>query len=478
MAKEISQTQSSSIASQHPLYQVMQPTWNLIDTLMGGTSAMRAASETYLPKEDEEETTDYSNRLSRSFLYNGLRDAIRTLKSKPFRQLVTVNDDADWIKTIEKDMDGKGNTLTAGTRAIFEKALSHGMIHTVVDIVEGREAPVIKAIAAPQLFNWQYEVTEGECVLTHIRYTEVMFTPNKDDPNVMETRYIIKAITANGVDSKDKKVMGSIQTWEQKVIGESWTLIDTQGYDFDKIYLKTGYFTDVGFMVAEPPMEDLAYANLNHWQNSSDHNNVLRFVRTGIIYGTGVPEKQQNGIIAGVNNIAWFEDPNAKLQRLDYGNVPVDASRQNLQDLEMQMEHLGMMPMVQRTVEATATEKTIDNDNSMSLLHQWVRATSELMTETFKMAADLAGLPIKEDFDVHIYDEFSAISSVEMGNLLANYYNSKIISHKTVVDEAKKKGVLSDTIDAEEEKIAIDDESVASVENFIPPTEPAEGENE
>ncbi|HDY86886.1 MAG TPA: hypothetical protein ENH82_02085, partial [bacterium] len=55
-------------------YERMAEKWDLINDLLGGTKAMQASGEKWLPSEPAESQLAYDARLSRSVLYNGLRD--------------------------------------------------------------------------------------------------------------------------------------------------------------------------------------------------------------------------------------------------------------------------------------------------------------------------------------------------------------------------------------------------------------------
>ena len=57
-----------SPATTSAAYDTMAPRWHLIETLLGGTEAMRAAGETYLPRHSEETDKGYEERLSAAVL--------------------------------------------------------------------------------------------------------------------------------------------------------------------------------------------------------------------------------------------------------------------------------------------------------------------------------------------------------------------------------------------------------------------------
>ena len=88
------------------LYLAMLPNWKLVDTLNGGTRAMREAGGEYLPKEPGESHDAYTVRLSRTFLFPGLKRSIQALVGKVFSKPITVAEDAptevtDWSEDID-----------------------------------------------------------------------------------------------------------------------------------------------------------------------------------------------------------------------------------------------------------------------------------------------------------------------------------------------------------------------------------------
>ena len=56
----------------------------LAKALLGGTSAMRAAGETYLPRWPNEDQTAYTCRLKVSTLFPAYKRTVATLAGKPF----------------------------------------------------------------------------------------------------------------------------------------------------------------------------------------------------------------------------------------------------------------------------------------------------------------------------------------------------------------------------------------------------------
>jgi len=73
------QANKNTVDSPCSAYNAMQAHWGLIDDLLGGTLAMRAAGEKWLPKEPKEENKSWQNRLDRSILYGAYADTVDDL---------------------------------------------------------------------------------------------------------------------------------------------------------------------------------------------------------------------------------------------------------------------------------------------------------------------------------------------------------------------------------------------------------------
>ena len=70
----------------------MESSWDKIDSLCGGTDAMRLAGQKYLPQFPAEADDSYSYRLATSTLFNGLGRTVKNMASKPFAKPATFTD--------------------------------------------------------------------------------------------------------------------------------------------------------------------------------------------------------------------------------------------------------------------------------------------------------------------------------------------------------------------------------------------------
>src|SRR4051812_39914024 len=116
-----------------PAVAAMAEGWAAIDALCGGTSAMRAARETYLPKFPREDQDSYDYRVKTSTLFNGLGRTVENMAAKPFAEPVTWTDidpePALWLDNI----DLCGNNLSVFAHNLLTAGLKYGLTHILVE---------------------------------------------------------------------------------------------------------------------------------------------------------------------------------------------------------------------------------------------------------------------------------------------------------------------------------------------------------
>ena len=107
---------SADVATPNDAYQSMEPEWQLVRDLLGGTRAMRKAGPRWLPREPRESLEAYRIRLNRSVLFNGVGRALETLVGKPMAQPVQLLDPVDKdINALVGDIDLTGRPLAKAT---------------------------------------------------------------------------------------------------------------------------------------------------------------------------------------------------------------------------------------------------------------------------------------------------------------------------------------------------------------------------
>lgn len=454
---------ANPVAIPSPAYTAMAERWKLIHDLRGGTAQMRKRSQEWLPREEAESEMSYRARVQRSFLYGALTDTITKLKSKPFSRpvdLAAVEELDEMLRLIEDDADNARCSVTQFASAMFEDALVHGLTHVMVDFAATSGAqtladerfmalhPYFVHVRADQLIGWQYEVDprNSKPILTQVRIR----TSRTESDGEFGQREVAYIHVWSPTD---------VQVWRETE-PEQFALVEVKPHTFGKIPLYTVYFKQTGFMTADPPLEDLAWLNLEHWQSSSEQRNVLHVARVPILYERGAvtsagPDgKPRNGAVVISTSRARQTSrapSEADLQWVEVGGKSIDAGANDLAKIEERMQVLGMQPLVEASAK-TATEIGAGEARTHSSIKAWISALNDGLYEAYYMAAQWIGQELPEEFRVAIWDKFEleARSDSDMMHLL-QMRASGDISQKRLLIEAKRRGKFGEDFDVEEE---------------------------
>lgn len=461
---------TSTVATPSAVYDNCKKKWLLPRTLMGGTPAMRAAKTTYLPQEPAESEAAYTNRLNRSTLFNGYRKTVRDMTGKVFAKPVQIGDDVpERLKGYAENVDLTGRHLSNFAYDVFHDGLQAGISYILVemppaqvnatrkdDIVTGRR-PYLVHITAENLIGWKSANINGREVLTQVRIFE---KTAEDDP-----KDEFAEVSVDRVRVFDRMPAGGVlwRVYEyQPAHGEEgeWVLVEEGTTSLKEITLVPFYANRTGFMIGEPPLEDLAYVNLAHWQSSSDQRNILHVARVPMLFASGFGEDDE--LVVGANSFTRASDPNADMKYVEHEGKAINAGREDLKDLEFQMQTLGLELLIPRPGTRTATEDANDKAVMNSLLGMMADGLKDALERCFQFMAEYDGLgkdaggslEVNKDFGVSMRD------AADLQTLLTAV-NAGQISRETFWKELKRRGVLMDDFDPEEEAERIEAEAPA-----------------
>lgn len=438
---------TEGVASPSILYQEMYRKWELPETLWGGTQAMRVAGTKYLPQQPKESDTAYTNRLARTFLLNLYKRTITTVSGLAFIKPVVVNNVPSELEYLEFNVDGTGRNITEFAYDLAVTCLHLGLVHTMVDFPSTGEMgdmsygnfqdqgfrPFFTMIHPTRLVGWKTDKDSSFPRLTQIR------------------------IVGQRMEDSD------ISEWQEKVVDIVYVIDDdvTQVFRFDpesdsteileavyphtigKIPLLTAYSNKVDFMIGEPPLEDLAYVNLAHYQSSSDQRNILHVARVPFLLGTGFEEGELENTEIGANRIILTTNEGANIKHIEHTGQAIGAGRTDLKDLEAQMGMLGADLLISKSVSRqTATARRMDQSESMSVLQLTLRSIEQMLEQCYQLAGEWMGIDAS-DVSISIGDDLSAISEPNPTNALIALGQTGLLTEEQIVDEAKRQGILS-----------------------------------
>lgn len=431
-------------------YNLSALAWTLPRALMGGTRAMRAKGERYLPKEKAEDADSYRARLNRSVLFNGFRKTVKDMRGKVFAKPVKVGEDADArIVELCENVDAAGRNLNVFGFDVFGDALQTGVSFVLVDmptamkrtdgrpvtLADERDAkrrPYFVHVPAENLIGWQSETIHGHEVLTQARIREVA--------HVRDGRFGSKAVEQIRVLEP-----GSYEIW-QKGDGGEWNLVENGPISLSRIPLCPVYANRTGFMTGEPPLADLADLNADHWAKKSDLDNITHVAQVPILFGTGFSENAQ--IVIGSSTMTRATDPNAKLQYVEHTGAGIEAGRQNLKDLEHQMQVMGLELLIPKPGEATATGRAIDQAAMNAPLALMALALQDALEQALGFAAEFMGLPPEAGGSVTVNTDYgvSMRDATDLQALIAAT-SAGYMTPGRLLMEFQRRGVLADDCD-------------------------------
>ncbi len=428
----------------------MESRWALPLTLLGGTLAMRDAGSTYLPKEEEEK--GYEARLGRSYLFPAFEDTVERLVTRPFRRNPTIKGAIPTpLQPLEADVDLAGTNLTKFAYTQLEDMAIFGKCHWIVDVpAVGKDLtmaeekdqgvrPYFTRLDPSKVFSWRSEILNGTRTLTQLRYT--------DDRMVSDGAW----------GEKEEK---AIVVWTQdnmtRIVkrDDEWVSEAPVEHTFGEIPLVTVYAKKTGFMECLPPLEQLAWLNLAHWQSNSDQRNILRVARVGILYLFGITDDEVGEkLVIGPSNFVKSANSEAKMGYAEHSGAAIGAGRQDLLDLKDEMEILGLQPLVRKTGTTTAYERQQYEGRSRSLLETWVRNLEEGLTKAYQMAAKYTKTTLGDEFKVDIFNDLTIDGAFNRDEVLSllEAYEKGTITGETLLTELRRRSLLAEDTDVIQE---------------------------
>lgn len=444
---------AEDVSKPHALYNEMEEKRRLCRTLMGGTEAMRDARTEYLPQEPAEEDDAYQNRLDRSFLFNAFKRTVSSLVGQVFDREVIVEGPTRLTDEWQYNVTNEGRTLTAFGKDVFETALAEGL--SIIQVEYPRSPgqmrldqerasglrPYLIEVPPQNLIWWDWQVVAGRPILTEARIRESYF----DDGGKRQDQ--IRVLRP-----------GEWELWRANE-ARDWSLTESGNTapirEIPLVPLYAG--KKLGVMMADLPLKDLADMNVEHWQSSSDQRHVLHVARVPILFAAGWGE-ELNTVTLGPNVLLKASAAGATLQFVEHTGSAIGAGREDLQDIEDRMATVGLeMLMRDRPGGVTATERAIERAENESALEGMARNVESALEDALSIMCKWAGLTEDVSCDVNRQFEMKISDAQELSDL-RDLRLAGDLSRETLWYEYRRRGVLSDSFDPEEEAGRIDTE--------------------
>lgn len=427
----------------------------LIDALLGGTAAMRAAGEKYMPRWPGEDQESHKTRLAVATLFPAYQRTVEVLGSKPFSKPVTFGDDVPQkLRGWCQDVDRKGSNLHAFLSAICDEALGYGFSGILVDYPPTRDEN-----------DQPLYVTKAAEDAAGVRPYFVQIHPRnilgwrKDGAGLSQLRLLETESVPDGEfgtkDIEQVRVLGrgTWQIWRKSESAgkEAW-IVHAQG----STTLKGIPFVPVnakhpGSMAACPPLLELAYANVEHWQSKSDQQNILHVARVPILFGKMLGEAV---ITVGAGSAVKGEAPDSDLKFVEHSGAAIEAGRQSILDLEDRMRQAGAELLVIKPGNITESQTLADNEQGACALQKVAENIEDAADQALQLMAEWVSEA--EGGHITIYKDFGAATLAEASaELLLKANQAGKLSDESLHEELQRRGIVKPdtTWDAEKERI-------------------------
>jgi hypothetical protein len=452
----------------------------LLRDLLGGTPAMIAAGEKYLPKQSAEHVDDYKIRLEGGYLFNGYRRTRNYLTGLVFSEPLKISYDATSkaaFENIESDIDQQGNNLRTWGHTFFECGIDAGMVAILVDFPQVRTRNENGRL---EFWDSEQEVWRPKTAAIDAEKGWRPFFVLIHQANILGVRFVYE----NG-----KRILDLIRIFE--------TVIDEQG-DFDnddvevdqvrvlrrgswQVYRKDDednvYLHDQGETsieeipiaffkpgeslgdAAAPPLEDLAQLNKRHWQATCDQVSLMSFVRRPPWLGKLLTDSDGT-VEFGPGRLIHAVDGEADLKSVSVNSDAVDKGKDELTALEEKMSLYGLVTLQPsyNSGNKTAYQSQQETTESTSVLKDWALGCKDALDNAFRFAGMWMGIEDGQEPIVDINTDFNPavgmapemmMKAIEMG----------VLSREQVHQELKRRGLIGENWDWQDVKAMIEDDS-------------------
>ena len=389
----------------------MQPRWELIEALVGGTLIMQAAGIRYLPQEPKESDAAYQNRLKRSICPPYYTRIEQMLAGMITRKPVRLDDVPDIITEHAFDIDLQGNDLNVWAYNLARQCIRYGHIGVLVDFPRGDEdqsegdRPYWVTYSPRDILGWRTDILNGTQKLTQLRLREQVIVPYGEfGEELVEQVRVLEP--------------GSYRLYrKQSSAGSSYDLVAEGTTTLDEIPFAVAYANRTGQLESMPPLEEVAHLNLQAYRVASDLSNQLHLAAVPRLHYFGVPAELDE-ITAGPDS-AMALPVDSRVEFTEPAGTSYQYQFEQLQRIEQQINQLGLAAVLGQKLSAeTAASKAIDRSQGDAALMTVALQIQDLLDNCLRFHSRFLGLPQAGRSMVNTDFVSMRLEAAEIGELL------------------------------------------------------------
>lgn len=352
------------------------PAVELVRDCYLGTERLRERSTTYLPQEPGETAKNYRIRLLRSVFFNVLKRTIEGLVGQVFKKDPKLGDDVPApIVDQWENIDNAGTHGDVFLRDLLQDALTTGHAAILVDypstggqLLNRAEEEGLRPYWVPikkeNILSWRTAVIDGKTVLMQVVLRECTMVPSGAFGEKEQVRYRVLY--------RDRQTAG-FQLLEMAE-NKKDVILKEEGIYGNQVEIPLAEIQTSGsksIFESDPPLLDLAYLNIAHYQQWSDYATSIHKTCVPILTRIGFDSFTDEGkkeVVVGPN--AMLDIPlGGDLKYTSHDGSALAESKASLDDLVANMATLGLaMTAPDKRAAETATAKRMDKSTEESSL--------------------------------------------------------------------------------------------------------------
>ena len=400
----------------------MMKGWEIMKAVTLGTEYLRENSEAFLPIEPREDYTAYLARVNRAVFSPFTQRLVRAAAGLILRKPISLVGDPYWTDVFAKDVDGCGSDLDEYARRLLICSLTYGQAHTLVDfpaptgarsLAEERDLnrrPYWIEIDPANIYGWRLDREVNYGNLIQIRLKEKAVVPDGDfGEKVYDQIRVIEPgryRVFRQVESM-KGMSGGFpypNAFDATDATSDYELVESGDYSLGEIPLVTTYSGKTDTMTSKPPLLDIAYLNLAHFQRQADLIHSLHIASQPILVMEGWDDQTKDTAVSV--NYAMATAPGNKIYYVEPAASAFEAQSAEIKELQMQMATLGISTLSQQKFVAESAEaRRLDRVDTNSMLSMVSLDVEQALQKSFNLAANYVGIEppevkLSRDFDI------------------------------------------------------------------------------
>ena len=465
----------------------MMKSWEIMKAVTEGTEYLRENSEAFLPLEPREDYDAYMARVNRAVFSPFTQRLIRAATGLVLRKPITLIGDPYWTEMFKMDVDGCKSDLDEYARRILMCSLTYGQSHILVDypapsgarsLAEERaqdRRPYWIEVDPLNLYGWRLDRESNYGNLIQARIGEKAVLPDgqfgekvHDQVRVIEPgKYRVfrrKDQIDEMYDLNDNSFAGE---FDATTAEKDFKLVESGEFSLGEIPLVTIYSGKTDNLTSKPPLLDIAYLNLAHFQRQADLIHSLHVASQPMLVMEGYDDQTKDLAISV--NYAMATQPGNKVYYVEPASSAFDAQSAEIKELQMQMATLGISTLSQQKfVAESADARRLDRVDTNSMLAMVSMELEQKLQKCFNFSAEYVGIEppevkISRDFDIErlIGQDVTALTALfdqqvidreEFRQILVQgevlpQNNETSETEKVKEEEPKREGATSEQVD-------------------------------